>query len=254
MAAYHNDLSQFRQLRDQAARKKQLKAHRAQLLPQCQDLAAQADARKKERLEAEQELAALESRGPLGLLYTIAGGKAQRLEEAQKALRAVKEEEQQAVFALAEAQSTLAQTERELEGLTGLEDAFAAARQARSEALRTAGLPQSRHLLTLDESLTHEAGLTQAMADLCDQCRTALESARQTLKLAEQAEQWRDLSTTELLQYTADQTVQLQQSLAQGLSALLAQAEEEQLRLAEARDDLLAQDLFPDPDGDPDLL
>ena len=207
MAAYHNDLSQFRQLRDQAARKKQLEARRAGLLPQCQDLAAQAEARKTERLEAEQELAGLESKGPLGLLYTIAGGKAQRLE-----------------------------------------DAFAAARQARSEALRTAGLPQSQQLLSLDESLTHEAGLTQAITDLCGQCRTALESAQQTLKLAGQAEQRRDFSITELLQYTANQTVQLQQALAQDLSALLARAEEEQLRLAEARDDLLAQDLFPDPD------
>lgn len=248
MAAYHNDLSQFRQLRDQAARKKQLEARRAGLLPQCQDLAAQAEARKKERLEAEQELAGLESKGPLGLLYTIAGGKAQRLEEAQKTLRTAKEAEQQAVFALAEAQASLAQTERELEGLTGLEDAFAAARQARSEALRTAGLPQSQQLLSLDESLTHEAGLTQAITDLCGQCRTALESAQQTLKLAGQAEQRRDFSITELLQYTANQTVQLQQALAQDLSALLARAEEEQLRLAEARDDLLAQDLFPDPD------
>ena len=64
MAAYHNDLSQFRQLRDQAARKKQLEARRARLLPQCQDLAAQAEARKTERLEAEQELAGLESKGP----------------------------------------------------------------------------------------------------------------------------------------------------------------------------------------------
>ena len=130
MAAYHNDLSQFRQLRDQAARKKQLEARRAGLLPQCQDLAAQAEARKTERLEAEQELAGLESKGPLGLLYTIAGGKAQRLKEAQKTLRTAKEAEQQAVFAMAEAQASLAQTERELEGLTGLEDAFAAARQA----------------------------------------------------------------------------------------------------------------------------
>ena len=248
MAAYHNDLSQFRQLRDQAARKKQLEARRAGLLPQCQDLAAQAEARKTERLEAEQELAGLESKGPLGLLYTIAGGKAQRLEEAQKTLRTAKEAEQQAVFAMAEAQASLAQTERELEGLTGLEDAFAAARQARSEALRTAGLPQSQQLLSLDESLTHEAGLTQAITDLCGQCRTALESAQQTLKLAGQAEQRRDFSITELLQYTANQTVQLQQALAQDLSALLARAEEAQIRLAEARDALLVKDLFPDPD------
>lgn len=149
MASNDHDLQQFRKLRAQAAQKKQLEARRAELLPQCRDLAAQAEARKKERLDAEKELAGLESRGPLGLLYTIAGGKAQRLEAAQK-----------------------------------------------------------------------------------------------TLQLAERSEQFRDFSTTELLQYTAAQTIQCHQTLEQGLNGLLAQAEEARLRLEEAQDDLLAQE-FP---------
>lgn len=244
MTSNDHDLQQFRKLKAQAAQKKQLEARRAQLLPQCRELAAQAEARKKERLDAEQELAGLESRGPLGLLYTIAGGKAQRLEDAQKTLRAAKADDQQAAWALAEAQASLAQTERELEALTGLEDAFAASRQARREALRAAGLPQSQQLLALEERLAHETALTQAVTDLCAQCRIALETAQKTLRLAERTEQIRDFSTPELLQYTAAQTIQCQQTLEQGLAGLLAQAEEERLRLEEAQDNLLAQE-FP---------
>lgn len=53
----------------------------------------------------------------------------------------------------------------------------------------------------------------------------------------------RDFSTVDLLQSAADQTVQHQQHLEAGLSALLAQAEEGRLRLEEAQDDLLSQDL-----------
>ena len=243
MASNDHDLQQFRKLRTQAAQKKQLEARRAQLLPQCRDLTAQAEARKKERLDAEKELAGLESRGPLGLLYTIAGGKAQRLEAAQKALHTAKADDQQAAWALAEAQASLAQTERELASLAGLEDTFSASRQARREALRAANLPQSRQLLTLEESLAHETALTQAITDLCAQCRIALEAAQENLRLAERSEQFRDFSTIELLQYTAAQTIQCQQTLEQGLNRLLAQAEEERLRLEEAQDDLLAQDL-----------
>lgn len=254
MASNYDDLQQFRRLKAQAAQKKQLEARRAELLPQCQALSVQAEARKKERLDAERELAGLESKGPLGLLYTIAGGKAQRLEDARKALRAAKTDDQQASWALAEAQASLAQTERELDALTGLEDSFAAARQARSEALRAAGLPQSQQLLILEGGLAHETGLVQAITDLCAQCRAALEAAQKTLRLAERAEQWRTPSTTELLQYTAAQTVQFQQTLEQGLTGLLDQVEGERLRLEDAQDDLLAQDLPFGPGAETDPL
>lgn len=66
---------------------------------------------------------------------------------------------------------------------------------------------------------------------------------QKNLRLAERSEQFRDFSTTELLQYTAAQTIQCQQTLEQGLTGLLAQAEEERLHLEEAQDDLLAQNL-----------
>ena len=69
------------------------------------------------------------------------------------------------------------------------------------------------------------------------------QAAPKNLRLAERSEHFRDFSTTELLQYTAAQTIQCQQTLEQGLTGLLAQAEEERLRLEEAQDDLLAQDL-----------
>ena len=48
------------------------------------------------------------------------------------------------------------------------------------------------------------------------------QAAPKNLRLAERAEQFRDFSTTELLQYTAAQTIQCQQTLEQGLTGLLA--------------------------------
>lgn len=85
--------------------------------------------------------------------------------------------------------------------------------------------------------------MVQAIADLCAQCHTVLESAQNALRLAEKSQMVRDFSTVDLLQSAADQTVQHQQHLEAGLSALLAQAEEGRLRLEEAQDDLLSQDL-----------
>lgn len=101
------DLSRFLQLRAQAAQKKQLEANQAALTAQCQTLSDRAAACKKARLEAEQELAELESGGAKGFLYSIAGGKAQRLKNAQEALRTAKADDQQAAWDLAQAQASL---------------------------------------------------------------------------------------------------------------------------------------------------
>lgn len=239
------DLSRFLQLRAQAAQKKQLEANQAALTAQCQTLSDRAAACKKARLEAEQELAELESGGAKGFLYSIAGGKAQRLKNAQEALRTAKADDQQAAWELAQAQASLFQTERELEGLTGVDEALAEARQARSTALKAAGLPQSQQLLSLEASLAQGTTLVQAITGLCAQCQTAVEAAQQTLDLAERSEFARNVSTIGMLETLSDKTLQAQQVLAAGLTSLLAQAEGTLLHLEEMQDDLLAQEFYP---------
>ena len=89
----------------------------------------------------------------MGLLYTIAGDKAKRLDEARQTLRKAQADDQQASWDLAQAQVDLAQTERSLEPLAGCDSAFAAARQARATTLQAADLPQSRQLRILEEAL-----------------------------------------------------------------------------------------------------
>lgn len=202
MAYQNDDLLAFRQLRAQAARKKQLETQRAALTDRCQVLSVQAEACRKARQAAEQEVATLESKGPMGLLYTIAGDKAKRLDEA---------------------------------------------RQARATTLQAADLPQSRQLRILEEALAQGEDWFQRLTDLCAQCRTVLDAARQTLRLAERVEQFRTPSTLALLQDAADLTVQQQQKLDQNLTALLTGMEERQTQLEQTLDDLLAQDLFPSP-------
>lgn len=233
MAYQNDDLLAFRQLRAQAARKKQLETQRAALTDRCQVLSVQAEACRKARQAAEQEVATLESKGPMGLLYTIAGDKAKRLDEARQTLR--------------KAQVDLAQTERSLEPLAGCDSAFAAARQARATTLQAADLPQSRQLRILEEALAQGEDWFQRLTDLCAQCRAVLDAARQTLRLAERVEQFRTPSTLALLQDAADLTVQQQQKLDQNLTALLTGMEERQTQLEQTLDDLLAQDLFPSP-------
>lgn len=183
----------------------------------------------------------------MGLLYTIAGDKAKRLDEARQTLRKARADDQQASWDLAQAQVDLAQTERSLEPLAGCDSAFAAARQARATTLQAADLPQSRQLRILEEALAQGEDWFQRLTDLCAQCRTVLDAARQTLRLAERVEQFRTPSTLALLQDAADLTVQQQQKLDQNLTALLTGMEERQTQLEQTLDDLLAQDLFPSP-------
>ena len=237
------DLSHFRQLREQAAKKKALEKELEELTRQCEALSAQADACKQARQTAEKEVSDLESGGALGFLYTIAGGKAARHEAAQKDLKAAKAAYDQANWELAGAQASLHHTKRQLEDLAGLDEVFPAAREARRKALKAANLPQRWQLQFLEETLGREAALIQAIADLCDQGHTASESAQNALRLAEKSQGGRNISTANLLEYITDQTVQHQQRLEDGLAALLAQAEEGRLRLEEAQDDLLSQDL-----------
>ena len=59
MAYQNDDLLAFRQLRAQAARKKQLETQRAALTYRCQVLSVQAEACRKARQAAEQEVATL---------------------------------------------------------------------------------------------------------------------------------------------------------------------------------------------------
>mgnify|MGYP000494271347 CR=1 FL=1 len=200
MAYQNDDLLAFRQLRAQAARKKQLETQRAALTDRCQVLSVQAEACRKARQAAEQEVATLESKGPMGLLYTIAGDKAKRLDEARQTLRKARADDQQASWDLAQAQVDLAQTERSLEPLAGCDSAFAAARQARATTLQAADLPQSRQLRILEEALAQGEDWFQRLTDLCAQCRAVLDAARQTLRLAERVEQFRTPSTLALLQ------------------------------------------------------
>ena len=235
MAYQNDDLLAFRQLRAQAARKKQLETQRAALTDRCQVLSVQAEACRKARQAAEQEVATLESKGPMGLLYTIAGDKAKRLDEARQTLRKARADDQQASWDLAQAQVDLAQTERSLEPLAGCDSAFAAARQARATTLQAADLPQSRQLRILEEALAQGEDWFQRLTDLCAQCRAVLDAARQTLRLAERVEQFRTPSTLALLLDGADLTV------------LLTGMEERQTHLEQTLDDLLAQDLFPSP-------
>lgn len=247
----HNrkEFQPFHQLRAEATRKKHLETELASLTDQYQALSSQAETCKRAKQEAEKELATLESNGPMGLLYTLAGGKSTRLEEARQALRTAQTDDQQAAFALADAQARLFQIQRELESLAGSGDAFAAARQSRSAALKSADLAQSQHLMTLEKGLAQTADWKQALAALCTQCRTAIELSEKTLHLAEKQEVCQDFSSVQLLQYAADQTLQAQQNLERDLVALSSRLEEALSHTQEAMDDLLAQDI-PSPAED----
>ncbi len=79
----------------------------------------------------------------MGLLYTIAGDKAKRLDEARQTLRKARADDQQASWDLAQAQVDLAQTERSLEPLAGCDSAFAAARQARPQPSKPLTCPKA---------------------------------------------------------------------------------------------------------------
>ena len=139
MARNDNAAQRFPQLRAQVARKKELETARAALTAQCAALSVQAQEKKAARQQAERELEQLESGGAMGVLFTLAGGKAARQEAARQELRRAKEEDQKAAWDLAEAQGQLLETERELASLEGCEAAFAQARRERIAALRAAG-------------------------------------------------------------------------------------------------------------------
>lgn len=242
--AYHpNDLAHFQQLRDQAARKRELEARRAQLLPQQEALAAQAQACRKARQEAEAEVEELTAGGAKGFLYTIAGGKAQRQVRAQEVLREAKAKDQQAAWDLAQVQADLAQTERELEELAGTEEALAEARKRQTQAIQSAQLPQRQALLSLAEALTQQAALMEAITALQAQCQAALETAEGASRLADRSVWGRDFDTIDALQWATDQALQQQQDLEGALAALLAQAETLRLSLEQAQDDVLSQPL-----------
>ena len=233
----------FPQLRAQVARKQELETARAALTDQCAALSAQAQEKKAARQQAERELEQLESGGAMGVLFTLAGGKAARQEAARQDLRRAKEEDQKAAWDLAEVQGQLLETERELAGLEGCEAAFAQARRERIAALRASGLPQTELLDQLETELAQGKRQLQALADLASQCQAALEQAEHTLHLAERMEFVQTVSSLYTLQDAAQLTVQRQQEAAQRLQALTDGLEAAQARLNGLLDDLLSQDI-----------
>ena len=243
MARYSDAAQGFPQLRAQVARKQALETARAALTDQCAALSAQAQEKKAARQQAERELAQLESGGAMGLLFTLAGGKAARQEAARQDLRRAKEEDQKAAWDLAEVQGQLLETERELAGLAGCEAAFAQARQARIAALRAAGLPQTELLDQLERELAQGERQIQELADLASQCQAALEQAEHTLHLAERMEFVQTVTSLYTLQDAAQLTIQRQQEVARRLQELTAGLEAAQARLNGLLDDLLSQDI-----------
>lgn len=243
MTQSSHDLAAFQRLRAQTLRKKELEAIRVTLQEQCSQLAAQAKQMQQARQQAEKELAQLESGGPMGLLFTIAGGKEARQEAARKDLRDARQADQQAAWELADVQGQLMQTERELADLASCEEAFAAVRQRRLTALRAAGLPQSQLLAHLEGQLDQENQWLQTLAAMGDQCQTALEQAKYTLELAAQLELSRPVFLIQTLEDAADLTIQRQQELLTQVETLTAQMKGAQARLEEAVNDLLGQDL-----------
>lgn len=243
MAKNHDSAQGFGQLRAQVARKRELEAARGALAEQCAALSAQAQEKRAARQQAERELEQLESGGAMGVLFTLAGGKAARQEAARRDLRRAREEDQKAAWDLAEAEGQLLETERELAGLEGCEAAFAAVRQRRLAALRGAGLPQSQLLTRLEEQLDRESQWLQTLAAMGNQGQEALEQAKYTLTLAAKLELSRPIFLVQTLQDAADLTIQQQQALLAQTEQLTAQVRENQARLEEAVNDLLGQDL-----------
>lgn len=243
MARNDNAAQRFPQLRAQVARKKELETARAALTAQCAALSVQAQEKKTARQQAERELEQLESGGAMGVLFTLAGGKAARQEAARQELRRAKEEDQKAAWDLAEAQGQLLETEREQASLEGCEAAFAQARRERIAALRAAGLPQSEVLEQLEAELAQGKRQIQELTDLGSQCQAAQEQAEHTLHLAERMEFVQTVSSIYTLQDAAQLTIQRQQEVAQRLQELTAGLEAAQARLNALLDDLLSQDI-----------
>ena len=243
MSQFGNDLTQFQRLRAQVRRKKELETARTTLQEQCDRLSVQAKERQQARQQAEKDLAQLESTGPMGLLFAVAGGKQARQEAARKDLRDARQADQQAAWELADVQGRLMQTERELADLAGCEEAFAAVRQGRLAALRAAGLPQSQLLTCLEEQLDRESQWLQTLTAMGSQGQDALEQAKYTLTLAAKLELSRPIFLIQTLQDAADLTIQQQQALLAQTEQLTAQVRENRARLEEAVNDLLGQDL-----------
>ena len=244
MAKNHDSAQGFGQLRAQVARKRELEAARGALAEQCAALSAQAQEKRAARQQAERELEQLESGGAMGVLFTLAGGKAARQEAARRDLRRAREEDQKAAWDLAEAEGQLLETERELASLEGCEAAFAQARRERIAALRAAGLPQSEVLDQLEAELTKGKRQLQELTDLGSQCQAALEQAEHTLHLAERMEFVQTVSSIYTLQDAAQLTIQRQQEVAQRLQELTAGLEAAQARLNALLDDLLSQGIY----------
>lgn len=243
MAKNHDSAQGFGQLRAQVARKRELEAARGALAEQCAALSAQAQEKRAARQQAERELEQLESGGAMGVLFTLAGGKAARQEAARRDLRRAREEDQKAAWDLAEAEGQLLETERELAGLEGCEAAFAQARRARIAALRGTALPQSGALDQLEQELGQGADRLRELAGLQSQCQAALEQAEHTLHLAARMEFVQTVDSIYTLQDAAQLTIQRQQEVAQRLQELTEGLAAAQGRLNGLLDDLLSQDL-----------
>lgn len=243
MSQFGNDLTQFQRLRAQVRRKKELETARTTLQEQCDRLSVHAKETQQALQQAEKELAQLESTGPMGVLFAVAGGKQARQETARKDLRDARQADQKASWELADVHGQLMQAERELADLAGCEESFAAVRQRRLAALRAAGLPQSQLLARLEEQLDQESQWLQALAAMGTQGQDALEQAKYTLTLAAKLELSRPIFLVQTLQDAADLTIQQQQALLAQTEQLTAQVRENRARLEEAVNDLLGQDL-----------
>lgn len=205
MSQFGNDLTQFQRLRAQVRRKKELETARTTLQEQCDRLSVHAKERQQARQQAEKDLAQLESTGPMGVLFAVAGGKQARQETARKDLRDARQADQQAAWELAQVQGQL--------------------------------------LARLEEQLDQESQWLQALAAMGTQGQDALEQAKYTLTLAAKLELSRPIFLVQTLQDAADLTIQQQQALLAQTEQLTAQVRENRARLEEAVNDLLGQDL-----------
>ncbi len=246
MAYQNDDLLAFRQLRAQAARKKQLETQRAALTDRCQVLSVRRKPAGRPGKPRNRRWPPWNPKGPMGLLYTIAGDKAKRLDEARQTLRKAQADDQQASWDLAQAQVDLAQTERSLEPLAGCDSAFAAARQAGPQPSKPLTCPKAASCVSWKRPLprgrlvptSHRSVRPVPYRPGRGPANPPSGRARGTVSHP---------STLALLQDAADLTVQQQQKLDQNLTALLTGMEERQTQLEQTLDDLLAQDLFPSP-------
>lgn len=194
----------------------------------------------------EQEVATLESKGPMGLLYTIAGDKAKRLDEPAD-LRKAGPTTNRHPGTWPRPRSIWPRLSVPWNRWPAVTAPLPPPGRPGPQPSKPLTCPKAASYVSWKRPLPR-GKIGSNVSPIC--APSAVPSWTRPGKpsrLAERVEQFRTPSTLALLQDAADLTVQQQQKLDQNLTALLTGMEERQTQLEQTLDDLLAQDLFPSP-------